>query len=156
MCGVNGSAMLWIRSWRWSADLLIGEWISSVVDQIQERQGEPRRDQERPGEPAQESPGASRTVANLACGRPAVELEWQILAAIGSAAQGCQIGLRTSCGRAGNGRSVRQLHSFSRSSRPARPQNNPEPEDPRSSWKSSFCATVAQFQQIQQTSKAAE
>ena len=93
--------MLWIRSWRWSADLLIGEWISSVVDQIQERQGEPRRDQERPGEPAQESPGASRTVANLACGRPAVELEWQILAAIGSAAQGCHIGLRTSFGRAG-------------------------------------------------------
>ena len=80
--------MLWIRSWRWSADLLIGEWISSVVDQIQERQGEPRRDQERPGEPAQESPGASRTVANLACGRPAVELEWQILFAISCAVQG--------------------------------------------------------------------
>ena len=93
--------MLWIRSWRWSADLLIGEWISSVVDQIQERQGEPRRGQERPGEPAKESPGASRTFANLACGRPAVELEWQILAAIGSAAQGWQIGLRTACGRAG-------------------------------------------------------
>ena len=119
------------------------EWISNVMDQIValvrrpfDRRvnqqcggsdpGAPRRAQERPGAPRRASPGEPRSIQDR-----------------------CQLGLRTSCGRAGMADPRRDWQ---------RGAGLPDwlAGVLRSSWKWSFCATVTQFQQIQQASKAAE